>query len=91
MDRMEKCIASVKRNFTSIRTGRASPDMLDRVMVNPNCLACPSCLPFNLKATDMISMSSVLLCKDFNIVFFAVETSEPEDLAGYITLQDRAA
>lgn len=34
MDRMDKCIASVKRNFSSIRTGRASPDMLDRVMVD---------------------------------------------------------
>ena len=33
MERMDKCVASVKRSFGTIRAGRASPEMLDRVMV----------------------------------------------------------
>ncbi len=37
MERMDKCVASVKRNFGTIRAGRASPDMLDRVMVSEAC------------------------------------------------------
>ncbi|PRW60825.1 ribosome-recycling chloroplastic [Chlorella sorokiniana] len=31
MDRMEKSIESVRRNFASVRTGRANPAMLDRI------------------------------------------------------------
>ena len=67
MDRMEKCIASVKRNFTSIRTGRASPDMLDRVMVNPDCLAYPLRLPLNLNATNQPFMRLCINRKVLNI------------------------
>lgn len=33
MDKMEKSIESVKRNFGTVRTGRASPSMLDRIQV----------------------------------------------------------
>lgn len=33
-DRMEKSVESVKKNLMSIRTGRASPSILDRVMVD---------------------------------------------------------
>lgn len=33
-DRMEKSVESVKKNLMSIRTGRASPAILDRVMVD---------------------------------------------------------
>ena len=34
MSRMEKCVSSLKRTFSTIRTGRASPDMLDRIEVH---------------------------------------------------------
>lgn len=34
MERMEKTLESVTRNFASIRTGRANPTMLDRVKVD---------------------------------------------------------
>ena len=33
MERMESSLESVKRSFSSVRTGRASPSMLDRVEV----------------------------------------------------------
>lgn len=32
-ERMEKCLASTKANFGTIRTGRAAPNMLDRIEV----------------------------------------------------------
>lgn len=34
MERMEKCLESVQRNFSTIRTGRANPAMLDRIEVD---------------------------------------------------------
>lgn len=33
MERMEKSLESVRRNFSSVRTGRANPSMLDRIEV----------------------------------------------------------
>eukprot|EP00889_Picochlorum_renovo_P006186 jgi/Picre1/33216/NNA_008541.t1 len=33
MEKMEKSLDSVKRNFGTVRTGRASPSMLDRIVV----------------------------------------------------------
>lgn len=33
-DRMEKAIQALKRDFTTLRAGRANPSMLDRVMVD---------------------------------------------------------
>ena len=34
MERMEKSLESVQRNFTTVRTGRANPSMLDRIEVD---------------------------------------------------------
>ncbi len=34
MERMEKSLEAVKRSFTSVRTGRANPSMLDRIEVD---------------------------------------------------------
>lgn len=34
MDRMEKSIESVQRNFATVRTGRANPAMMDRIDVD---------------------------------------------------------
>jgi hypothetical protein len=34
MEKMEKSIDSVKRSFTSVRTGRANAAMLDRIEVS---------------------------------------------------------
>lgn len=33
-DRLEKCVDAVKRNFATVRTGRANPQLLDRLMVD---------------------------------------------------------
>ena len=35
MERMDSALEAVKRSFSSVRTGRASPAMLDRVQVGP--------------------------------------------------------
>ena len=32
-DRMKKCVEAVANNFNTIRTGRANPSILDRIMV----------------------------------------------------------
>ena len=40
MERMDKSLESVRRNFASVRTGRANPAMLDRIEVGA---AAPSC------------------------------------------------
>ncbi len=40
MERMERSLESVTSNFASIRTGRATPTMLDRVKVHPWHLLC---------------------------------------------------
>lgn len=34
MDKMEKTLESVQRNFSTVRTGRANPNMLDRIQVS---------------------------------------------------------
>lgn len=34
MERMEKTLESVQRNFSTVRTGRANPGMLDRIEVD---------------------------------------------------------
>ncbi|KAK9817849.1 hypothetical protein WJX72_003122 [[Myrmecia] bisecta] len=34
MERMEKCMEAVKRSFSTVRTGRANPAMLDRIQVD---------------------------------------------------------
>ena len=41
MDRMEKTLESVQRNFGTVRTGRASPSMLDRIDVDYYGVATP--------------------------------------------------
>jgi ribosome recycling factor len=33
MERMEKSLEAVRRSFTTVRTGRANPSMLDRIEV----------------------------------------------------------
>ena len=33
-DRMEKCVTSLKRDFTTVRAGRATPSLLDKVQVD---------------------------------------------------------
>lgn len=39
MERMEKTLEATKSNFNTVRTGRASPNLLDRVEVkNTLCL-----------------------------------------------------
>lgn len=40
--RMEKTIETVRSNFNSIRTGRASPAMLDKIEVRNIFGVCPS-------------------------------------------------
>lgn len=36
MEKMDKCFEVAARNFSTVRTGRANPGMLDRVQVNPD-------------------------------------------------------
>lgn len=40
MERMEKSLESVTKNFATLRTGRANPAMLDRVKVKPRLNSC---------------------------------------------------
>lgn len=63
MDRMEKSIESVRRNFASVRTGRANPAMLDRIEVGaarvlPAAAGC--CL---LPCSAAVLLLSMPLCK----------------------------
>ena len=39
VEKMEKAVEAVKRNFGTIRTGRANPAMLDRIQVRKRCRA----------------------------------------------------
>lgn len=34
MERFDKCVEAVKRNFATVRTGRASASLLDRIVVD---------------------------------------------------------
>lgn len=38
MERMEKSLEAVRRSFTTVRTGRANPSMLDRIEVQVECM-----------------------------------------------------
>ena len=38
---MEKSIDSVRRNFNTVRTGRANVSILDRIQVRPACARSP--------------------------------------------------
>ena len=40
MEKMEKSLESVTKNFATLRTGRANPAMLDRVKVTPGLNCC---------------------------------------------------
>ena len=35
MERMERSVANVQEKFSTVRTGRANPNVLDRVMARP--------------------------------------------------------
>ena len=43
MEKFEKSLESVQRSFSTIRTGRATPTMLDRVQVCVNSLLLEAC------------------------------------------------
>lgn len=45
MERMEKSLESVTKNFATLRTGRANPAMLDRVKVRPRLNSCRAAVP----------------------------------------------
>ena len=41
-DRMKKAVDVLKRDLTTIRTGRATPALIDRMNVNTTALRCRS-------------------------------------------------
>ena len=61
-DRMQKCIESVKKNLQTIRTGRANPSILDRVVVD--YWGTPS--PLNTIATISVTSAQQLTISPFD-------------------------
>jgi ribosome recycling factor len=61
-ERMSKAIDSVRRNFSTVRTGRANPEILNNVKVE----AYGSLLPLNQVATVSVRDSNVLVIAPFD-------------------------
>lgn len=61
-ERMQKCIESVKKNLLSIRTGRANPSILDRVVVDYYS----TMTPLNQLATISVTSSQQLTISPFD-------------------------
>ncbi len=62
-DRMEKSLESVKRNFGTISTGRANPNMLDRITVD--YYGTPT--PLNQMASVTTPESSLVVIQPYDI------------------------
>ena len=61
-DKMEKCIAQLKKDLATIRTGRANPMNLDKVLVD--YYGCPT--PLRQMAQVSIQDGTTLVIAPFN-------------------------
>ena len=61
-DRMKKALEHLKRDFTTIRTGRATPALLDRIQVE----AYGTCMPINQVGTVSVPEPRILVIQPFD-------------------------
>eukprot|EP00889_Picochlorum_renovo_P006195 jgi/Picre1/33225/NNA_008550.t1 len=83
MEKMEKSLDSVKRNFGTVRTGRASPSMLDRIVVE--YYGAPT--PLQQIANVTTPEASLLVIQPYDIS--AIQTSKGQSRVPPLTAERR--